>query len=80
MKDFTISIIDKIIEDKEDNKAPFRLVMISSVKCYICGRDKQQYNQLRSRHTDDFDWFYITKKGGHFVPDCEYKVDGREVL
>ena len=25
MKDFTISIIDKIIEDWEDNKAPFRL-------------------------------------------------------
>ena len=77
MKDFTISIIDKIIEDWEDNKAPFRLVMISSVKCYICGKNKQQYNQLRSRHTDDFDGLY-NKKGWSFCLDCEYKVDMAE--
>ena len=74
MKDFITKLIDEIIDDWEDNKAPFRLVMISSVKCYMCNKYKTTSDNLRSRYTDDFQGLF-NKKGWSYCKDCEYKVD-----
>ena len=74
MKDFTVQLIDKIIDDWEENKAPFRLVMISSVRCYVCNKYDNEPNNIYCRYTDDFDGLY-NKKGWSFCSNCKYKVD-----
>ena len=74
IRDLTVSIIDDIIDLWEENKAPFRMVMISAKYCYICDKEKPLINDLRSRHTDDFSG-YFNKYGWSYCKKCEYKVD-----
>ena len=79
MRDFILSIVDTIITEWEENKNPFRLVMISAKQCYVCDKIKTSIDELRCRHTDDFDGYY-NRRGWSYCTKCEYKVDIAEKI